>query len=415
MKDEILKNLEDLKNLESLYRQNKNSFKKDFLSLYPEIRNNTIAAVWYERLNYSDPAFSWGKKRDLIFIIISCLLAFVIAKIPEFTNIPKVFFYTRNIAFIFVPFLILNFILKEKSNGRNVLIISGALLISCLYINILPDKKSDSITLACIFMPFLIWSLLGFSFLGNDYKDNRKHLAYLNYNGNLTVMTSLLLIAGVVLTGITVALFESIDLHIESFYMQYIVIAGLVSAPLIGTYLIEQNPWLINRVSPVIAKVFTPLLLITLIIYFISTLLWGESPSIDRRTLGVFNLLLIGVMALLLYSIVGTKESKKNKLELIMLFSLAAVTFIINVVVISSITYRIISWGWDFTPNRLALLGTNIIILTHLSIVSYHLFGVLISKSDISSTRNSIVTFLPVYIIWSVIIIFGFPIAYQMI
>jgi len=93
MKEEIIQNLDQPKNLEKLYRDNKNAFKSDFLLIYPEIQESKTAQVWYERLNYQQDQISWGSKQELIFILIISFLSGIIAKIPNFTSIDEEFFY----------------------------------------------------------------------------------------------------------------------------------------------------------------------------------------------------------------------------------------------------------------------------------------------------------------------------------
>src|SRR5690606_40819078 len=89
-------------------------------------------------------------------------------------------------------------------------------------------------------------------------------LEFLRYNGDLLVMGTIIFIAGMILTAITVGLFKLIALNIEEFYFRYIGIFGLAAAPLLATYLVQVNPQLVGRVSPVIARIFTPFVLIML-------------------------------------------------------------------------------------------------------------------------------------------------------
>ena len=51
MKDEILTHLNDPRQLEKLYRTNKVPFKREFSTLYPELKGNPLADFWNERLN----------------------------------------------------------------------------------------------------------------------------------------------------------------------------------------------------------------------------------------------------------------------------------------------------------------------------------------------------------------------------
>src|SRR5690606_41118137 len=123
-----------------------------------------------------------------------------------------------------------------------------------------------------------LWSILGFSFSSRSNDPSERRLAYLRYNGDLIVMTTLILISGGILTGLTIGLFSLIDLNIEEFYFNNVSIIGLASAPIIGTYLTQSNPELVNRVPPVIAKIFSPLGLFMLVIYLIALLYSGKDP-----------------------------------------------------------------------------------------------------------------------------------------
>src|SRR5687768_11907554 len=109
MRDQILNHLNDPRQLEKLYRTNKVPFKREFSTLYPELKGNTIADFWNERLNYESDDMYWGTARDITFVIIASVLAGLIAKLPVIFNLDEEFFYQRNIAFIVLPILSLYF------------------------------------------------------------------------------------------------------------------------------------------------------------------------------------------------------------------------------------------------------------------------------------------------------------------
>lgn len=153
-------------------------------------------------------------------------------------------------------------------------------------------------------------------------------------------MTTILLIAGGLMTGITLGLFSLIDLQIEEFYFKYIAIWGLAASPILGTYLVQTNPHLVNKVSPVIARVFTPLLLIMLIIYLFAVIFTGKDPYNDREFLLIFNVLLIGVMAIILFSIAETSKNSDSKIGALTLLGLSIVTIIVNGIALSAIVFR---------------------------------------------------------------------------
>ncbi len=412
MKEEIKHNLDNPAQLERLYRDNKTTFKREFNLIYPEIRETETAQIWNARLNFENEKISWGTNKELIFVLVISFIAGLIAKIPDFIDIKPDFFYPRNIAFIVFPFLTAYFAWRHKIQTKNILIVSAVFLVSVIYINLLPDDaNSDTLILACVHLPLFLWTVLGFTFVGDKLNNNQRRLDFLRYNADLVVMTTIILIAGGLLTAITFGLFELIDIKIEEFYFHYIGIWGLAAAPIIGTYLVQTNPQLVNKVSPVIAKVFTPLVLVTLVVYLVALIFTGKNPYNDREFLLIFNALLVGVMAIIFFSIAETSKNAESKIGTILLLGLSIVTVIVNGIALSAIVFRISEWG--ITPNRLAVLGGNILILTNLLIVTYRLFKTIKDNSEIEKVENSIASFLPIYCLWTIFVTFIVPVLFN--
>lgn len=411
MQAEIRNNLSNPVQLEQLYRKNRIAFKKAFNSIYADIQENTSAQIWHERLNFEKDSISWGSGRELMIVVAISFLAGLLAKFPDFFDLKPEHFYSRNIAFIVFPFLTAYFSWKQKLPLKTMVISSFVMVASALYMNVLPDNdKSDTLVLACIHLPLFLWTLLGFAYAGGTLKNDQGRLNFLRYNGDLVVMTTIILIAGGGLTGITLGLFNLIDLKIEQFYFQHIAIWGLAAAPIIGTYLVQSNPQLVNMVSPIIAKVFTPLVFITLVIYLIAVIYTGKDPYNNREFLLIFNLLLIGVMAIILFSVAGTAQSSVSRINTLMLCGLSIVTILLNGIALSAILFRISEWG--ITPNKLAILGGNLLILTHLLIITYRLIKTINDRDEMEQVERRLASFLPIYGLWASVVTFLFPILF---
>lgn len=414
MKEAIIKNIDQPRQLEKLYRSDEAAFKKAFNLIYPDFQENLTAKIWYERLNFEQEAISWGSRNELIFVLVASMIAGLIAKIPAFFAIDQAFFYPRNIAFIVFPMLIAYFLWRQSMPTPKIIAIAAALLIADLYINFLPNNtNSDTLILACIHLPLFLWMLLGYAFIGGHLKNHLLRLDYLRYNGDLVVMTTIILLAGALLTAVTIGLFNLIDIKAEEFYFQFVGIWGLSAAPIVGTYLVRTNPQLVSKVSPVIAKVFTPLVLVMLVVYLCAVVGTGKDPYKDRDFLIVFNLLLIGVMAIILFSIAETSKNAGSDIGLWLLFAIAGLTVVVNGIALSAIVFRISEWG--ISPNRMAVLGGNILILANLLQVAYRLFRAIRDGSERENIEKSIAGFLPVYGIWTAIVVFVFPILFHFI
>jgi len=395
MKNDIFIHLDNPKELERLYRQNKTQFKQSFLDVYPQIKDKPMAQFWKERLEDSREEIQFGSKKELIFVLIAALIAGFIAKIPSFTSIGEEFFYSRNVGFIVFPTLIAYFSLKNNLGIQKWMLFGGISLISLLFINLFPNNpNSDTLTLSCIHLLLFLWSLLGFSFVG-EAGHTLKRLDFLRFNGDFVVMSTLILIAGGITTGITIGLFSLIGYQIENFYFENVVVVGLAAVPLVATFLTQTNPQLVSKVSPVIARIFSPIVLVMLVIYLFAIFYSGKDPYNDRDFLLLFNALLIGVMAIIFFSVAEATNTEKGKTEKWIQFLLSVVTILVNAIALSAILFRISTWG--ITPNRLAVLGSNIFILINLLLVTIKLFGVVTKKSNIVEVGGQIAIFLPVY------------------
>lgn len=408
MKEQILGNMDSPQQLERLYRANKVLFKKEFNLIYSKVESSAVAQVWYQRLNYEQREISWGSKYELLFVIALSLIAGLVAKLPNFMGMDADFFYPRNISFIVFPMLAAYFAKKESLSVKRMLIILGTIAASIAYINVLPvSEKSDTLILACIHMPLFMWSVLGFTFTGEQFCNTEKRIDFLRYNGDLVVITTVILIAGGILSAVTIGLFELINLRIEELYFQYIAIFGLAAAPIVGTYLVRTNPQLVKNVSPVIAKVFTPLVLVMLVVYLVAMVYTGKDPYNDREFLLIFNILLIGVMAIVLFSVAETSRGNGSRVGILLLLILSVVTITVNGIALSAIVFRITEWG--ITPNRLAVLGSNALILANLIMVAYQLFKSVRNAKMLLLVENSIALYLPIYSVWALLVIFLFP------
>jgi len=411
MKNEILSNLDNPGQLERLYRADKQTFKRTFKSLYPELKDSNLAGFWNERLNFGGEEVLLGTGKDLIFIIIGALFAGMIAKLPAIFSINEDFFYPRNIGFIVFPVLSAYFAWKNKLPTGKIAFIACTTLVGLVFINSFPDvKESDTLILSCSHLGLFLWAILGFAYVGGNKNNVEKRLGYLRYNGDLVVMTTLILIAGGIMTAVTIGLFKLIGFKIEEFYFNYIGVFGLAAAPIIGTYLTQTNPQLVGKVSPVIARIFSPLVLIMLVIYLVAIVYSGKDPYNDREFLLIFNALLIGVMAIIFFSVAETSKTTKGQTEIRILFLLSLITIMVNGIALSAILFRISEWG--ITPNRTAVLGSNVLILINLLLVATQLFRVISKKSSITGVGKAISFYLPVYLLWTIIVTFIFPLIF---
>lgn len=415
MKEKILAHLDDATQLESLYRSNKTAFRTSFYEIYAEIADRPLAAFWHQRLSYrghsAAPAL---QKNDLLFLVATALVTAFLVKLPVLFGLNEDQYYPRNISFILFTSLLVYFARKRQI----AIMVSGAvatlLLVGAFFINWLPSTTdSSTFILSCIHLPLFFWAVLGFVYTGAPGLFRwEKRPDFLRYNGDLIILVSIMTSAVMAISGITMGLFSLIGIEIGEFYFQWILVIELSACPLVATYILDNNPQLVSRVSPIIARIFSPIVLITLIGYLIGMAWASKDPFNDREFLLLFNLLLIGVLAIVFFSLVELPRSASGRGALLITLLLSVVTIVVNAIALSAILYRISSWG--FTPNRLAVLGANVLFFVHLVLIAVQLVRQFRSKEvSFASIEKTISVFLPLYAGWALFVAVVVPLIFR--
>ena len=131
------------------------------------------------------------------------------------------------------------------------------------------------------------------------------------------------------------------------------------------SWLVEAKQSVIENMAPVLTKLFTPLFTAVLLV-FLATMAWTGSPiNVQREVLIAFDVLLALVVGLVLYAASARDPQAPpdlfDKLQLL----LVVTALVVDAVALAAIAARINEFG--FTPNRVAALGENLILLVNLA------------------------------------------------
>jgi len=407
LKETIIENLHNPAMLETLYRAGRSSFQKAFDLIYPQFQHEMSAQIWNQRLHYKEKT-TVTDKREWAMVFVTAFISGIIANLPKVLGIEIDVFLQSNFSFVVFPMLIIFFAWKNSLDFKQLAFPLMAVIISAFYVNLIPQgNHSDSFNLVIIHLPLFLWAVLGFTFSGADLKNFSGRIAYLRFNGDFVVMTAIIMLSGFLFTGITIGMFEIIGMQIGEFYANYILTWALPSVPIVSIYLVQKNPQLVGRISPTIAKIFTPIVFATLVVFLTAMGFVGKNIYDDRNMLVIFNALLIGVMAIILFSISEATKGSFQRMQLFFLLGLSALTVIANGIALSAILFRLFEFG--ITPNRIAVLGANALIFIHLIWVAKTLMQIWNGKRDADAVEITIAKFLPIYAIWTAFVIFILP------
>jgi len=137
-----------------------------------------------------------------------------------------------------------------------------------------------------------------------------------------------------------------------------------VGATVVATWLVEAKQSVIENMAPVLTRIFAPLFALLLIAFVVTMAMTGRAIDVKREVLILFDLLLAVVFGLLLYSASARDAIARPGLMDWIQLTLVGTALVVDVLALWAIGSRIFEFG--FTPNRVAALGENIVLLVNL-------------------------------------------------
>jgi len=340
----------------------------------------------------------------------------VTIKVPELFGISwdgemDAIFYVRNLSLFVLPFLAGFLAWKRALPAGWLAGLAGAFLAAALVMNLMPYvHEGDTQLLAIMHLPMALWLVVGLAYVGGRWRDPRQRMNYVRFSGEWFIYYVLIALGGGVLMGITALVFSAAGMDPETLVTMWILPCGAVGAAIIAGWLVEAKQSVIENMAPVLTMIFTPLFTLMLLA-FLGTMVWtGNAISVERDVLIAFDLLLVLVVGLLLYAFSARDPHAEPRFFDKLQFLLVVCALLVDAMALWAILARITEFG--FTPNRMAALGENLILLTNLggAAVLYALF--LRGRKGFASMERWQTNFLPVYLVWAVVVVVVFPIIF---
>jgi hypothetical protein len=136
-------------------------------------------------------------------------------------------------------------------------------------------------------------------------------------------------------------------------------------------------------------------------------LITGRAIDMDRNLLIGFDLLLALVVGLVLYAASARDEQAPPGIFDVLQFILVVSALLVDLLALAAIVSRISEFG--FTPNRVAALGENLILLANLAGTAWWYGRFLRRRGSFAALERWQVAFLPVYSLWAAFVVAGFP------
>jgi hypothetical protein len=317
-------------------------------------------------------------------------------------------FYARNASLFVLPLLTVYFVWKRGSDVVSSLWLALPFAAGAVFANVYPfGRGSDTEVLTALHLPIALWLAVGFAYVRSRWFADAGRMDFVRFSGELVIYYVLIALGGGVLTGFTMMMFRAIEMNAEWLAQGWLIPCGAMGAVIIGSWLVEAKQSVIENMAPVLTRLFTPLFTVLLLV-FLATMAWTGSPiNVEREVLIGFDLLLVLVVGLVLYAASARDPQAPpdffDGLQLLLVVS----ALVVDGVALAAIAARISEFG--FTPNRVAALGENLILLVNLAWSAWLYACFLRHRGSFAVLERWQMAYLPVYSVWAVLVVVVFP------
>jgi hypothetical protein len=251
-----------------------------------------------------------------------------------------------------------------------VLLIAGAyVLLIYPQLGTIPFQE-QYLTLMVMHLPLLAWAGVGL-FLIARYRDAANRFSFLIKSLEVFVVGGLFAIALGIFTGITIGLFEALDVDFPESMMRLFIAGGVGLIVVVATAVV-YNPAAppaeqsfeegLSKLVALLMRVMLPLTLLVLFVYLIFIPFNFRAPFDNREVLIIYNIMLFAVVLLLVGATPVSLADISPRMGRWLRFGVTAVAvlaLLVSLYALSAILYRT---ALDrLTPNRLTFIGWNVI------------------------------------------------------
>jgi hypothetical protein len=230
--------------------------------------------------------------------------------------------------------------------------------------------QEQYLTLMTMHLPLLAWTGVGV-FLVAGHRDPANRFAFLTKSLEVFIMGGLFVIAGGLFTGITIGLFDALDVDFPEIVQRLFIAGGGGLIPVVATAVI-YNPTVspaeqafdegLSKLVALLMRILLPLTLLVLLVYLVFIPFNFRAPFENRDVLIIYNAMLFAVVALLVGATPMSLDEFPPRLGRWLrlgIIAVAALALIVSLYALTAILYRT---AFDrLTPNRLTFIGWNVI------------------------------------------------------
>jgi hypothetical protein len=286
------------------------------------------------------------------------------------------------------------------------------MLLFPLLLNVYPfGMEGQTLLLSILHMPLGMW--LAFSLLRDSsvYRDADARLDFIRFSGEVTVYSVLIGLAAIALSVLGLALFSFVEVDIEEFLAGWVLPVILPGTLFAGIVLVERKRSLVENFAPILARIVSIPLLLILLTFGLFFIPRSGSLESAREILIAMDVLLLGVIVVVIYSISTRGDLAAGKTQDMVNLLLVLSAIVLDIFVLIAMVYRLAEYG--MSANKLASLGSNILLLGNLSLLALYFISQLRSGLSAGKILSAQGWYFGLYAAWFYLVALGFPLIFR--
>jgi hypothetical protein len=313
----------------------------------------------------------------------------------------------RNITLFVLPFLAAYFARRRQLDARQWALTATPFVLAALVINLYPwSVDSATETLAALHLPVVLWFVVAYPYMGGTIRSHERRMDFVRFTGEWFIYYNLIALGGGVLMGLTAGILEPTGVDIDQL-APWVLLSGAAGGVIVAAWLVESKQRVIENMAPVLTMLFTPLFALMLVGAAVVYAVTGLGDAFDRDLVSIFDALLVVVLALVLYGMSARDPSSSpdwmDRIQLVAVVS----ALVLDVMVLGTMIARIGDLG--FTPNRMAALGLNLVLLVNLAGAAWLSARFLTGRTRLHRLERWQTSYLPVFALWAATVVVVLP------
>jgi hypothetical protein len=339
----------------------------DLDSLSREFAREHSDRLWKQLVLSGDdaPVRTSGGWLEALVPAVGAAVAVQVARLAAGFPVEEPGWLLRNVGLLVLPFLAGYFARRRRLDTRRWLLTAVPFVVAALVVNLYPyPPGSATELLVALHLPVVLWFAVAYPYMGGTIRSHERRMDFVRFTGEWAIYYVLIALGGGVLLLLTGAILDPIGLDVDRI-AEWVVPSGAAGAVIVASWLVESKQHVVENMAPVLTVLFTPLFAVMLTVAAVTYVVSGVAAAFDRELLSVFDALMVVVLGLVLYAMSARDPSRPAGLmDRIQLLAVGS-ALLLDVMVLGSMVARIGELG--LTPNRVAALGLNLVLLVNLA------------------------------------------------